>query len=74
MIITRSHVSRRTVLRQTVRPFAFTACNENTDFARSMPMVVICSMTSPPVIRLNIDTSILAPRCRHRVGEVPFIR
>jgi hypothetical protein len=28
----------------------------------------------PSGFRLNIDTSILAPRCRYRDGEVPIIR
>jgi len=26
------------------------------------------------LFRLNFDNSMLAPRCRHRLGEVPFIR
>ena len=40
--------SRRTVLRNTMRPAASTPCTVNTDFARSTPTVVISFMTSPP--------------------------
>ena len=55
-------------------PVGSTHCMLNTFFARSIPTVVTSFMTSPPVVRLNKATSILAPRCRHRAGEVPFIR
>src|SRR5205807_3615743 len=40
--------SRRTVLRNTMRPAASTPCTVNADFARSTPTVVISFMTSPP--------------------------
>src|SRR5712691_12365248 len=48
--------SRLTVFLRPTRPAPSTPCSANTRFAKSIPAVVIFSMTSPLVIRLNLQT------------------
>jgi hypothetical protein len=71
--------ARLTVFLSTTRPSRSTPCTENTFFAKSIPTVVIFSMTSPLVLRL-MTTALQSWHLdavrfhRNRVGEVPFIR